>query len=93
MASASEKGSYKVLDERLKLYSVDLNTLLFGVMLRRTGESKFFEYTIIDLDLMIIHEIPCQTKEQYTASIKKYADKTKKELQLKYKAKMKQWKA
>jgi SNF2 family DNA or RNA helicase len=42
---------------------------------------------------MVVHEIPCQTNGEYTASIKRYADETRKELQLEYETRMEQRKA
>ena len=57
----------------LRLYSKKLNAFLVRIIIQYTSASKFFNYTIIPLELMAVIDVACYTKEEYLNSIARCA--------------------
>jgi hypothetical protein len=81
----------KKLNLRIKKYTRKLNAQLSLILIRRTGQDKFFNYTIVPLPLMNVMALVCQTLIQWLESIENYTALTQRELAANYATAMENW--
>jgi hypothetical protein len=79
------------MNRRITTYTRELNDQLSLFLIRRTGSSKFFDYTIVPLAPMDVMEIACQTQDEWLESIAEYAAQTQRELAASHANAVKNW--
>ena len=88
---AVSNKSRKKLNLRIRQYTRKLNAQLSLFLIRRTGQDKFFNYTIVPLPPMNVMALACQTPIQWLESIENYAALTQRELAANHATAMENW--
>jgi len=62
LGSVTSNNDRQIINRRIRTYTRKLNYQLSLFLIRRTRHSKFFDYTIMPLDLIVVIELACSTK-------------------------------